>query len=138
MSLPICKRVTEDERESLSTREDSPNLSSSSSGEWIKEKSELCKKFMERGYCPYGDKCKFAHGSHQLKQNNGENAKYKTKECFTFFNGGHCKYGDRCNFVHQPSPFSASFSSALNEYPHLLHGDWTKSGSSKLAHLSHI
>ena len=31
---------------------------------YFKEKSELCKKFMEKGDCPYGFKCKFAHGSH--------------------------------------------------------------------------
>ena len=30
----------------------------------LKEKSELCRKFMEFGYCPYQKKCKFAHGSH--------------------------------------------------------------------------
>ncbi len=29
-----------------------------------KEKSQLCKRFMENGYCPYEKKCKFAHGSH--------------------------------------------------------------------------
>lgn len=28
------------------------------------EKSQLCKKFMENGNCPYQKKCKFAHGSH--------------------------------------------------------------------------
>ena len=27
-----------------------------------KLKSQLCKKFMEHGYCPYDKKCKFAHG----------------------------------------------------------------------------
>lgn len=65
MSLPVYKRVLEEEIKTLSPRAGSPNLSSSSgSGVWIKEKSELCKKFMERGSCPTGDKCKFAHGSH--------------------------------------------------------------------------
>lgn len=27
-----------------------------------KLKSQLCKKFMENGYCPYEKRCKFAHG----------------------------------------------------------------------------
>lgn len=141
MSSQIYLRVLEvDDRETLaSPRAGSPNLSSSSgSGEWVKEKSELCKKFVERGSCPYGEKCKFAHGSHELRQNHGQNAKYKTKECLTFFNGCHCKYGDRCNFLHESSSFLPSFSTALHEYPHLLFGDWIKSSPSKLAHLSHI
>ena len=29
-----------------------------------KEKSQLCKKYLEFGFCPYEKKCKFAHGSH--------------------------------------------------------------------------
>jgi len=29
-----------------------------------KEKSQLCKKYLENGFCPYEKKCKFAHGSH--------------------------------------------------------------------------
>jgi hypothetical protein len=44
-----------------------------------KEKSQLCKKFVENGYCPYQKKCKFAHGSHELKKNYQTNSKYKTK-----------------------------------------------------------
>ena len=60
---------------------------------YFKEKSELCKKYMEKGECPYGYKCKFAHGSHELRQNNSQNCKYKTKECLTFFQSSHCRYG---------------------------------------------
>lgn len=33
-------------------------------GKLNKEKLELCRKYLEYGYCPYGTKCKFAHGSH--------------------------------------------------------------------------
>jgi hypothetical protein len=29
-----------------------------------KEKSQLCKKYLEFGFCPYEKKCKFAHGLH--------------------------------------------------------------------------
>ena len=66
-----------------------------------KEKSELCRKFMEFGYCPYQKKCKFAHGSHELKKNNTTNSKYKTKECGAYFNEGNCRFGERCNFLHE-------------------------------------
>ena len=45
--------------DSSSSSEGSPNPKYE-----MKEKSELCKKFMEKGHCPYGSKCKFAHGSH--------------------------------------------------------------------------
>lgn len=66
-----------------------------------KEKSELCRKFMEFGYCSYQRNCKFAHGSHELKKNNGVNSKYKTKECGAFLTDGYCRFGDRCNFIHR-------------------------------------
>lgn len=66
-----------------------------------KEKSQLCKRFMENGYCPYERKCKFAHGCEELKRNQETNSKYKTKECGVYINQGYCPYGDRCNFIHQ-------------------------------------
>ena len=31
-----------------------------------KYKTELCKKFAEIGKCPYGNKCRFAHGKREL------------------------------------------------------------------------
>lgn len=65
-----------------------------------KEKLELCRKFMDQGYCPYEKKCKFAHGSHELRRNDQMNSRYKTKECGSFFRDGFCDYGNRCNFLH--------------------------------------
>ncbi len=65
-----------------------------------KEKSQLCKKFVENGYCPYEKKCKFAHGLHELKKNQQTNSKYKTKTCGGFLQDGFCPYGNRCNFIH--------------------------------------
>ena len=140
MNQPVHKTTSpNDDSEVPSPRALSHNFSSSSgSGEWIKEKSELCKKFLEKGSCPYGEKCKFAHGSHELRQNHGQNAKYKTKECLTFFNGCHCKYGDRCNFLHQSSSFIPEFSRVLSDYADVLQIGWSKGSASKLAHLSQI
>ena len=31
-----------------------------------KYKTELCKKFSDTGTCPYGSKCRFAHGKGEL------------------------------------------------------------------------
>ena len=31
-----------------------------------KYKTELCKTFSDTGICPYGDKCRFAHGKEEL------------------------------------------------------------------------
>ena len=31
-----------------------------------KYKTELCKKFQNTGHCPYGFKCRFAHGKDEL------------------------------------------------------------------------
>lgn len=65
-----------------------------------KEKSQLCKKFVEHGYCPYEKRCKFAHGLQELKKNHQTNCKYKTKVCGGFLQEGFCPYGNRCNFIH--------------------------------------
>ena len=56
---------------------------------------------MEQGFCPYQKKCKFAHGSQELRKDQQFNSKYKTKECGVFLEGGCCMYGERCNFIHQ-------------------------------------
>ena len=68
-----------------------------------KDKSQLCKKFVEQGYCPYERRCKFAHGLQELKKNYQANCKYKTKVCGGFLQDGFCAYGNRCNFIHPPS-----------------------------------
>lgn len=34
----------------------------SNSSDTLKYKTELCKKYEEKGLCPYGLKCRFAHG----------------------------------------------------------------------------
>ena len=67
-----------------------------------KIKRSLCRNFTDQGFCPYGDKCQFAHGTSELRNNMPNNHSYKTRPCFTFMINGHCLYGQRCNFIHEP------------------------------------
>jgi hypothetical protein len=93
-------------------------------------KTRLCERFQTEGFCPYGDKCSFAHGSDDLREiplemqagfalesSNGINiAKagsvprkvnpavinplYKTKLCEKFMKEKFCQYGSNCHFAH--------------------------------------
>ena len=65
-----------------------------------KYKTELCKKFMERGTCPYGQKCRFAHGKEELLEKKIDCKLYKQKKCNSFYNNKYCNYGSRCHFQH--------------------------------------
>lgn len=46
--------------------------SSASSGV-VRKKYEMCKNFKEKGTCKYGDRCLFAHGSHEMTKRGSEN-----------------------------------------------------------------
>ena len=64
-----------------------------------KYKTELCKKFQNTGQCPYGYKCRFAHGKDELiSKAQGKN--YKKRLCKSFYEKGYCPYGSRCHFQH--------------------------------------
>ena len=64
-----------------------------------KYKTELCKTYSETGECPYGKKCRFAHGKDELfSKDIGMN--YKKIECKSFSEYGFCPYGSRCSFKH--------------------------------------
>jgi hypothetical protein len=65
-----------------------------------KYKTELCKSWSETGFCVYGNKCRFAHGRHELSIKPMDTGKYKMKECNSFKELGYCMYGTRCNFKH--------------------------------------
>jgi butyrate response factor 1 len=70
-----------------------------------KYKTELCKKFQTTGKCPYGYKCRFAHGKEELIiKNQGKN--YKKRFCKSFHEKGYCPYGSRCNFRHDERNFN--------------------------------
>ena len=67
-------------------------------------KTELCKTFLSRGYCPYGSKCRFAHGKEELIEKIHE-ANYKKEKCKSFHEKGFCPYGYRCQFQHDERNF---------------------------------
>lgn len=65
----------------------------------IRYKTELCRPFLENGFCKYGDKCQFAHGEQDLRCL-PRHPKYKTELCRTYHTRGFCPYGLRCHFIH--------------------------------------
>lgn len=78
-------------------------------------RTKLCKNFLERGVCPYEDRCWFAHGEAQLRVRDVPEQKmadqaYRTKLC-THWEAGDCQYGDSCIFAHGTAglrPFGAT------------------------------
>lgn len=62
-------------------------------------KTELCVSYMKMGGCPYGAKCQFAHGEHDLKSV-PRPANYRSKPCSNWAKYGSCRYGKRCCFKH--------------------------------------
>ena len=62
-------------------------------------KTEMCRTFVENGFCKYGNKCQFAHGSTEQRLL-PRHPKYKTEYCKTYHDTGFCTYGARCHFIH--------------------------------------
>ena len=84
----------------VSNRSNKENQYQVDTGAKYKYKTELCKNWEERGFCPYGNKCRFAHGINELNSKDKLNDKYKSKPCQSFFNNMFCHYGTRCLFKH--------------------------------------
>jgi hypothetical protein len=63
-------------------------------------KTEMCRTWIEKNFCPYKEKCKFAHGKKDMHDKIVNTKNYKMKECKSFFQKGYCPYGPRCNFKH--------------------------------------
>lgn len=62
-------------------------------------KTELCNKYQETGYCPFGERCQFVHEFHEL-QRRGRALTYKTQVCWS---GDECRYQQnhgRCVYLH--------------------------------------
>ena len=66
-----------------------------------KFKTEMCKNWQTKGFCNYGEKCKFAHGKNELNKKDFVNKNlYKSKPCNSFHTLFCCPYGLRCLFIH--------------------------------------
>jgi len=65
-------------------------------------KTEICRSWRKFGVCIYGDFCRFAHGSNELRVRPKPHRNYKTELCKKFLSG-FCPYGARCCFVHNPN-----------------------------------
>lgn len=92
-----------------------------------KIKTELCKTFMLKGSCRYGNKvilklffilnllkfynfqCSFAHGTQELKEKSHLNSNFKTRPCRQYFLNGMCPYGYRCQYLHRELKYVDEF-----------------------------
>lgn len=63
-------------------------------------KTELCRLYEETGLCHFNTRCKFAHGTEELRVV-FRHPRYRTKLCDNYHNTGFCPYGPRCYFIHQ-------------------------------------
>lgn len=72
----------------------------------LKYKTELCRTWVEQNYCPYMEKCRFAHGKNDLQDKIIFGKNYKQKDCKSFHSKGFCPYGPRCLFRHDERKFS--------------------------------
>lgn len=71
-----------------------------------KFKTEMCKNWVEQGFCRYGNKCQFAHGTQEVQYKAPvPNNKYKSKACIQFSGKLACPYGQRCAFQHEMRTF---------------------------------
>ena len=64
----------------------------------------MCKNWVEKEVCSYQNKCRFAHGTDEMKSRLIINNKYRSKPCFEFHKKLYCSYGVRCLFYHNDKP----------------------------------
>ena len=62
-------------------------------------KTKLCRNFGNNLKCNYEDKCKYAHGQVELRDELS-NFKYMPKPCLKYLVSGYCYFGFRCKFLH--------------------------------------
>jgi hypothetical protein len=96
MSNNSVNRKTSSCDESLNKSKDTKE----SIGE-VNYKTELCRTWVEKNFCPYKEKCRFAHGKKDLHDKIISSKNYKQKECMSFYQKGFCPYGPRCHFKHE-------------------------------------
>ncbi|XP_054154625.1 protein TIS11-like [Oppia nitens] len=71
-------------------------------------KIEMCRHWEEKGNCPHGHQCLFAHGVHELRPFRGRHRKFKTQLCKAFHSDGFCSFGPRCSYIHSPDEVVAT------------------------------
>jgi len=89
---------------SRSEQEELEQILSSSAQAEAREKrfkTTLCRRWNDSGWCPFEDKCFFAHGGGELRAA-GRNPLFKTSPCASFHKEGVCHRGSRCMFAHGP------------------------------------
>jgi hypothetical protein len=104
LRLPVPPLPFSCDSKSETSTDDDPDLHDALPTTSSKAKSSLCKNFTEKGSCPYGRRCQFAHGPTELRINMHHNHSYKTKPCHAYLQRGYCCYGARCNFIHAAPP----------------------------------
>ena len=69
-------------------------------------RTQICFNWKYKGFCEYGEDCKFAHGDKHLKpririQN------YKSKPCADLFKPSGCPFKTKCSYTHSGEPMRA-------------------------------
>lgn len=92
----------------------------------IKEKTEICKFWLNGEDCKFGNECAFAHGENELVKKTHVASKFRMTLCKSYMTGGEgfCQYGVRCQFCHLSRDFS-DFHSQKTRYQNLLHENAT-------------
>lgn len=76
-----------------------------------KVKTELCRHYNTEKGCPFGNKCNYAHGEHELKFTKLLDLEraglidievFRTHPCITWLSTGTCPFDQRCIGIHDP------------------------------------
>ena len=116
-----------------------PNTSTAGPSTAVTQQT-LCRDFMIRGSCRFGDKCRFAHVEGQVNDNNADaqagtiprtrakgakNIPKKDIMCPHLLTQGECKYGNKCRFAHVATDKTV-YSGGMNASGHKAHLDKAK------------
>ncbi len=64
-------------------------------------KTTICQAWKTSGHCNYGERCRYAHGIHELRQPTRQFIyKNATIRCNRFEQFGVCPDGNQCQFIH--------------------------------------
>ena len=68
-------------------------------------KTAMCKHILEKGQCPHGSYCVYAHKPSELRNKYSEidEENFKTRMCNHVIEKGHCIHGQYCQYAHKPS-----------------------------------